>query len=78
MGNLPIGMARRHVPKEIKPLTEFLENSETFKKASLGIHNSKHTLIDQFWKSIHEAAFHDSKADHKTKLIESHKQNTKK
>lgn len=64
-------MMRKHVPREIKPLTEFLENNETFKKTSLGIHNSKNTIMDGFWKSLHDAAFDDKKANKRVKLIES-------
>ena len=76
MGNLPVTMFRRHAPREIKPLTEFLENSEAFKKASLGLHNSKHSFMDKFWESLHEAAFDDKKGDKRVKLIDSHRKNS--
>ena len=71
-------MIRKKIPREIKPLTEFLENNESFKKASLGVHNSKNTVIDRFWKSVHDAAFNEQKADKHVKLLESQKNRPKK
>lgn len=70
-------MMRNKIPREIKPLTEFLENNDAFKKASLNVHNSKNTIIDGFWKSLHDAAFDDKKADKRMKLIESQQKRPK-
>lgn len=60
MGNLPMRILSKtfnKAPQEIRPLTNYLENNKTFKKASTGIHQSKLNIVDKFMNSLHNSAF---------------------
>lgn len=81
MGNLPMRIISKTfntAPKEIRPLTNYLENNKTFKKASSGIHHTKIGIVDKFMNSLHNSAFPENEKMEKLYKLEDKNNNKNK
>jgi hypothetical protein len=64
-------IVNKHHIEDMKPLTEFLKNNDTFKKSAIKIHTTKETIKGQFTGSLDKLL----KEEDELKFIEDDKKN---